>query len=173
MIVAAQCLGAVGGALLSSLVLDVNGSVPKSYIPVLAPQSTIVSEGFNGFHEDVQLFWSQAICTMIFVSVILILKGERTAPTKDLIHVGLTVALTLWGLITLDYHTGACFNPAVAISQTFFQMQHLENTNSWLSHYLYGYTMGPLVGGGVAGLFFLMHEKCHMEPESQQPDLQS
>lgn len=57
---------------------------------------------------------------MIFVSVILILKGERTAPTKDLIHVGLTVALTLWGLITLDYHTGACFNPAVAIGQTFF-----------------------------------------------------
>lgn len=50
------------------------------------------------------------------------LKGHRTGPTKDGIHVALTVALVLWGLITLDYHTGACFNPAVALGQTFFQV---------------------------------------------------
>lgn len=44
-------------------------------------------------------------------------------------------------------------------------MQHLDNTNSWLSRYFYCYTVGPLIGGAVAGLFYLMHEKCHKEPE--------
>lgn len=48
------------------------------------------------------------------------LKGPNTSPTKDGVHVAMVVALVLWGLIILDYHTGACFNPAIAIGQTFF-----------------------------------------------------
>ena len=93
------------------------------------------------------------------------LKGHRTGPTKDGIHVALKVALVLWGLITLDYHTGACFNPAVALGQTFFQVNQLDNTNQWLSHYFYAYTGGPALGGILSGLFFLIHEQCHKEPE--------
>ena len=120
MIILGQCVGALGGALLATLALNVNGKVPEEYIPVLAPQNTVATEGKNGFNEDFQAFWSQALCTFIFVSVILILKGHRTGPTRDGIHVALTVALVLWGLITLNYHTGACFNPAVALGQTFF-----------------------------------------------------
>ena len=120
LIIAGQLVGAVAGALLATVSLDVEGSVPKEYVPVLAPQATVVTEGKNGFHQDFQTLWSQMLCTFIFVSVILMLKG-KAAPSKDLIHVGLTVALVLWALITLDFHTGACFNPAVAIGQTFMQ----------------------------------------------------
>jgi len=122
LIILGQCLGALGGALLASYALRVDGTVPKEYIPILAPQNTVETQGASGFTEDFQAFWSQALCTFIFVSVILILKGHRTGPTRDGIHVALTVALVLWGLITLDYHTGACFNPAVALGQTFFQV---------------------------------------------------
>ena len=93
------------------------------------------------------------------------LKGQKTGPTRDGIHVALTVALVLWGLITLDYHTGACFNPAVAIGQTFLQVNQLDNTNNWLSHYFYAYTGGPALGGILSGLFFLMHEQCHKDTE--------
>jgi len=93
------------------------------------------------------------------------LKGQYTGLTKDGIHVGLAEALVLWALITLDYHTGACFNPAVAIGQTFFQMQNLKNINSWLSHYLYAYILGPAIGGVCAGFFFLLRETCHNKTE--------
>ena len=106
--------------MLASFTLRVNGRVPGEYVPVLAPQNTVVTEGKNGYSEDFQAFWSQSLCTFIFVLVILMLKGSRTQLTKDGVHVALTVSLTLWALITLDYHTGACFNPAVALGQTFF-----------------------------------------------------
>ena len=49
-------------------------------------------------------------------------------------------------------------------------MQHLTNTNEWLSHYLYAYTAGPALGGVFAGLFFLMHEKCHPKPEENESE---
>ena len=115
MIIVGQCVGALGGALLATFALHVNGKVPEEYIPVLAPKITVDDKGGSGFSEDLQVFWSQTLCTFIFVSVILILKGRRTGPTRDGIHVALTVALVLWALITLDFHTGACFNPAIAL----------------------------------------------------------
>lgn len=89
------------------------------------------------------------------------LKGPKTGPTRDGVHVAIAIALTLWGLITINYHTGACYNPAVALGNTFFQMQHLDNTNSYLSHYFYAYTAGPAIGGLAAGLFYLFFSKCH------------
>ena len=67
----------------------------------------------------------------------------------------LTVALTLWGLITLDYYTGACFNPAVALGNTLLQVMALDNENRYLTHYLYAYTLGPALGGLLAGIFNL------------------
>ena len=91
--------------------------------------------------------------TMIFVGVILTLKGPKSGPTKDGVHVALTVALALWGLITLDYYTGACFNPAVALGNTLLQCMALENTNNYLTHYLWAYTIGPALGGVLAGIF--------------------
>ena len=103
-----------------------------------------------------QTIWSQFICTFIFVSVILVLKGSKSrAPTDDLVLVALAVALTLWALITLNYHTGACFNPAVACGQTFFQIMHLDG-GDWLSHYYYAYTLGPILGGIAAGASYIL-----------------
>lgn len=56
----------------------------------------------NGFHYDFQAIYTQVICTFIFVSVILMVKGigkENMAPTSDGMLGPLTVALTLAGLI--------------------------------------------------------------------------
>lgn len=41
MIIVGQCVGAVGGALLATYTLLVNGKVPKEYIPILAPENTV------------------------------------------------------------------------------------------------------------------------------------
>ena len=135
-------------------------------MPILAPENTVSSEGKSGLNEDFQIFWSQSLCTLVFVSVILILKSDRTSPTKDGIHGALTTALVLWALMTLNYHTGACFNPAVAIGQTYFQVQNLANKDClWLSHYLYIYTGGPALGGLAAGILFWVFEKCHKKDD--------
>ena len=120
LVILGQCLGAVLGAVLAGYVLKVNGNVPKEYVPVLAPENTQATSALNGFTEDFQTFFSQALCTFIFVLVILMLKGKKTGHTKDAILLAFSVAVTLWALIKLDYHTGACFNPAVAIGQTYF-----------------------------------------------------
>lgn len=160
----------MGGALLSSFVLSVNGKVPKEYIPILAPQNTVNTEGRNGFDEDFQAFWSQAFCTWIFVTVILMLKGPKTGPSKDGINVAIAVGLTLWALITVNSHMGACYNPAVALANTYFQMQYLDDSNSWLSHYFYAYTAGPALGGACAGLFYLLHQSFHSVQEESHRD---
>lgn len=52
MIILGQCLGALGGALLAAFTLEVNGKVPKEYIPILAPQETVATSGSSGFNED-------------------------------------------------------------------------------------------------------------------------
>jgi len=165
LIILAQCLGSVAGAILSGFALKVDGRVPPEYVPILAPEKTVIQEGRYGFNEDFQVVYSQILCTFVFVAVILMLKGDKTSPTNDGIHKAGTVAATLWALITLDYHSGACFNPAVALGQTFFQLQHLANNNGYLSHYLYAYTAGPAIGGFLAGIFYLFLQSLHSDPK--------
>ena len=43
LIITGQLVGAMAGALLATLSLDVEGAVPKEYVPILAPQNTVVT----------------------------------------------------------------------------------------------------------------------------------
>ena len=168
--IVSQICGSILGACIASFVLQVatrdffgefvKTKVPQDYVPILAPPDTQVTEAYGGFHLDYQTFIGQMICTWIFVLVILTVKGKNSGPSTDGVLVGMVVAATLWGLINIDYVTGACFNPAVAIGQTVFQTWHLNNTNQYLTHYLYAYTTGPAIGGALAGAFFLLFEGC-------------
>ena len=58
MIIVGQCAGALLGALLGYYILSVNGEVPETLVPILAPSTAIDSKGANGFGEDFQTFWS-------------------------------------------------------------------------------------------------------------------
>lgn len=103
------------------------------------------------------------MCTFIFAVVILMVKGKNTGASRDGVFVALCISLTLYALILISYHAGACFNPAVAVGSTTLQLWQLDNTNGYLSHYFYAYTLGPLAGGLLAGIFFRVHEQCHEE----------
>jgi len=68
---------------------------------------------------ELSLSWAtmymQVICTFIFVFFILHVTGKHTKP-EDLGVWGLpAICLVLWALISVDYFTGASFNPAIAI----------------------------------------------------------
>ena len=106
---------------------------------------------------------TQFMCTFIFVAVILMIKGQGTAPSRDGALQALTVALTLGGLIQVANHHAATFNPAVSTALTLFQTMVLENTGGYLTHYFYAYITGPLLGGFLAGVFSRFHNPLHSE----------
>ena len=120
----------------------------------------------NGFNYDFQAIYTQVICTFLFVSVILMVKGmgrPSMAPTGDGMLGPTTVALSLAGLIQVAMRLGPVFNPAVAIAFIVLDVWQTENPNNIYSHYTYAYTLGPALGGILAGLFHLLHAKAFAE----------
>ena len=89
----------------------------------------------------------ELVCTFIFVSVYINIKRVNGS-TEDILNAW-TLGLVLYGLQIMVYGTGASFNPAIAISQTIYQniILDLAFNSMWI------YIVGPLVGGGLAGLF--------------------
>ena len=67
---------------------------------------------------DLQVLTNEIMCTFIFVSVILMVKGEHTAGDRKGIAAAICVVLTLMCCIAATNKFGACFNPAVAVSLT-------------------------------------------------------
>ena len=86
-------------------------------------------------------------------------KGKVTSPTTDRIAGALSICLTLLALIRTGGQLGGAFNPVVGQILTFHSLSHLDNENEMLSHYMYAYTIGPMIGGALAGLFYRGHKK--------------
>ena len=112
------------------------------------------------FNLNINTMTNEIVCTFIFVSVILMIKGRDTAPTDDGIAGAFGVVTTLLGMIKCGMRLGACFNPAVGMSLILNQYLWLENTNEYLTHYAYCYLLGPAIGGFAAGLFHLIHSRA-------------
>ena len=108
---------------------------------------------------------NEIVCTFIFVSVILMVKGKNTAPTTDGIAGAIGVVATLMGMIKTGMRLGACYNPAVGVALILNQYLVLSSsdTTGYLTHYAYAYLAGPAIGGAAAGLFHLMHAKAFEE----------
>ena len=67
---------------------------------------------------DIQVLTNEIICTFIFISVILMVKGEHTAGDRKGIGAAMCVVVTLLAVISATNKFGACFNPAVGIALT-------------------------------------------------------
>jgi|Transcript_1231 aquaporin Z len=158
-------LGMLAAAFSLSAKVDGEWSIAEGRVPVLAPKDPTGKNthdmGEDGFSEDWQTIFTQIMCTFVFVSVILMVKGKFTAPSKDGALLALTVVVTLGGLIQVANHHAASFNPAVTLGLTIFQTSVLENTGGYLTHYFYAYFIGPLLGGALAGIFSNLHAPLH------------
>ena len=122
----------------------------------------------TGFHYNFQAIFTQVICTFIFVSVILMVKDKATAPTSDGGLGALTVALTLAGLIQVAMRLGPVFNPAVSVAFTTLDAWQTENPNKIYTHYTYAYTIGPALGGLLAGIFHQIHRKAFISDDEEE-----
>lgn len=133
-------------------------------VPIVAPTNpgTKLPDGMGGegFSLGIQCFYTQVVLTFVFVSVILVIKDVRKAGTNAGMTVPILQALavvgTLYGCIQAASHTGAGFNPAISIGQWLLSLTFLENTNHYLSHYIWCFTLGPALGGIIAGIFHHM-----------------
>ena len=134
-------------------------------VAVLAPTDPITGKVDDssteiGFDMNLAVIINEIVCTFIFVSVILMVKGKHTAGDRKGIGAAMVVVLTLLGVIAATNKYGACFNPAVGTSLTLNQVLRLGHARKFY-HYLYAYTVGPAIGGLFAGLFHIVHAKAH------------
>ena len=97
MIIVAQCLGGMLG-----IGLNYAGSFdkPDSMVAVLAPTNPLTGEPDNAENElnfsmDLNVLINEVVCTFIFVSVILMVKGQHTAGDRVGIGAAFFVCITL------------------------------------------------------------------------------
>lgn len=94
LIMTSQLVGSLVGMAISSLTLGYTNAdgdfvVPAKRVPILAPSDPEgefdydMAGDHDGFSEDWQTLMTQIMCTFIFVAVILMIKGQGTAPSRD------------------------------------------------------------------------------------------
>jgi len=120
LIIISQCLG---GFLAIGLAYLGNFGKPDALIPVLAPTNPITKAPDNAnaeleFSMDLNVVVNEIMCTFLFISVILMVKGEHTAGDRKGVCAAICVVMTLMCCATGTNKLGACFNPAVGIALT-------------------------------------------------------
>ena len=90
------------------------------------------------------------------------------APTQDGAAGAIAVVATLYGMIYVAMKNGPCMNPAVAIGLTLMEVYATDNPNKIYTHYLYALTLGPALGGLMAGIFGLLLKKIHDEDKERE-----
>ena len=147
--------------------------IDKEHIAKIGPTNPMTTEmdNVNEEEDDFQMYFAvilnEIVCTFLFVSVILMVKGEHTAGDRKGLCAALCVVSTLLCVISGTNKLGAAFNPAVGVSVTTYSVLRIDNegeSNSYLYTYLWCYVLGPYIGGLCAGLFHLIHRGFH-EPE--------
>ena len=98
------------------------GKATQAWTPVLCPKPNLTADAVcdgkksGDFTLNINTLVNEITCTFIFVSVILMIKGANTAPTKDGIAGAIGVVVTLMGMIKTGMRLGACYNPAVGVA---------------------------------------------------------
>ena len=170
-IMLAQLVGAMIGVFLywtivaPNLFADGSSFIPASWISPLCPTGVGPGGSIEGCYDksyrDRSAFLFQLFASFIFINTILVVKNDATARTKDGMLGPATVALALLaGIASSEKQGGACFNPAVAIAQLTWSLPNTTGADHYApAHYLYVFTIAPLLGGLLAGLFNIWHAK--------------
>ena len=89
------------------------------------------------------------------------------SPTSDGMLGCTTIALTLAGLIQVSMRLGPVLNPAIAIAFILLDIWQTPNPNKIYSHYTYAYTLGPALGGILAGFFHKLLAKAYDDKKKE------
>ena len=176
LLVLAQFLGGAVAMGLSELTLmnDNFGAIAPGNVQKLCPKDPLSagedvscdgSNTANGFLLDFQVLFNEMVVTFVFITVILQFKGgANTQPSSDSLVGIMSICLTLLACIKASGQLGGCLNPAVGLTLGVNQVLHLGNENSVMSHYIYAFMLGPLLGSVASGLFFKHFHRDHFVP---------
>lgn len=120
---------------------------------------------------DAAAFISEIVLTFFFIIIILMVKNPITAPSKEGYLCCWTVGVQLLCCITLAAgHTGAALNPAVGVAVLIYDAwRQSEYTEAEMAAWtpaatkinfmskMWIYTLGPYLGGLIAGIFHHYH----------------
>lgn len=102
----------------------------------------------------------EIVNTFFFVLSYLLVIYKPSLRTVDEILKGLALGIILWVCYFLSAGAGACYNPALALAQTTYQVGYLntldQNGNGFAS-LLWVYMVMPFIGAIFAALFFRWH----------------
>lgn len=157
--------------------------LPNDKLPALAPTNPATgladtSAEDNDFKMFFAVMVNEVVCTFLFISVILMVKGKHTAGDRVGVVAAACVVATLMCVISGTNRLGACFNPALGTGLTTYSVLRTDTEdNNYLYHYLWCYIIGPYIGGLAAGMFHMLHAKAFepkdgtrgdFSPDSQQ-----
>ena len=91
-------------------------------VPIMAPYNpytrTFDGQNTNEFSMNLNVIVNEVLCTFMFVSVVLVVKGKHTAGDAKGIRGLIACCLTLMSNLASTSRLGASYNPAVGISLT-------------------------------------------------------
>ena len=175
-IIVSQVCGALVGMLLAYMVLRMeegdSHTVPATSIPFLMPTSItreMIDSGNVELVENFTTFYMEVVCTFIFVLLILHVTGKHTGGDDLGAWKVPAICLNLWALCSVDYFTGASFNPALAVGLTTFQRWWYPNDPAGvMTHYMWIYIAGALCGGILAGIYYWWHETLFEKDDEEE-----
>ena len=118
------------------------------------------------------MFVSSIILVLCFASI----KSKETALSENKLFGALSIYTIIESIAAINYLFGSAgFNPALASGYIFFETTQYNYPNtvydsSQLNHYWWAYALGPLAGGFVGGILFLIHAKCAGTQVEEEPD---
>jgi glycerol uptake facilitator-like aquaporin len=125
-----------------------------------------------------QVYFEEAMFSFLFLGVILHCKYSNVASTRDGVLACLTIAITLFGLVSMAaLQTGACFNPTIGITFTIMEFARSVALGDALIKYIIAYILGPLTGAIAAALWLLFpgfyvsprqHEYVHKKRDDNE-----
>ena len=97
--------------------------------------------------------------TFLFTLVILCISDGVTASSKDGAVNGVIVIITLYSVIMQTAGiSGACINPAVGLAFGVLG-KFLDEYENFNGTYMFLYIVGPLIGGLLSGIFYMLLHK--------------
>merc|ERR1712060_156874 len=98
------------------------------------------------------------------------IKSPITSLSDNELLKAFMIFIMLKGVVIITAKFGAAgFNPVISSLYIMFETSQCKEPNSpnlcdytstQLNHYVWCYTLAPLVGGLLAGILFLIHAKC-------------